>query len=126
MNDLSSALQELLNFLETRGLVPPTRNIFVIEMQADTPRDARGRLQVGRSALRDPTEYEARFESLMLAGLSWLNLSCIGVAEGRLIVTVETPRSASGVSARTSVNYSGPSRAALEYGWDASAVLAIQ
>lgn len=126
MSNLSSALQELLNFLEKRDLVPPMRNMFVIEVQADTPRDERGRLLIGRRTLRDPHEFEARFESLMSAGFPWLNLSCIGMAEGRLIVTVETPRSSSGLSARTSVNYSGPSRAVLEQGWDASRVLTVR
>jgi hypothetical protein len=62
----------------------------------------------------------------MSSGLPWLNVSCIGVVNDKLIVTIELAHASSDVSNRTSVNYSGPPKVVLEHGWDAAQVLAIQ
>lgn len=126
MSSLSDALQGLLEFLKKQGTPPPTLEMSVVEVSAGTETDERGRLRIERSELRDPSDYETRFEALIKSGLPWLNVSCIGVSDSKLIVTVELPRVSSDVSARTSVNYSGPSKAVLEHGWDAAQVLALQ
>jgi hypothetical protein len=126
MSSFPNAIQGLLEFLKQQGIAPPTRELAVVEVGPDTPSDEHGRLLVGRSALRDPSDYEARFEALMQSGLAWLNVSCIGVASGKLIVTIELPRASSATSARTSVNYSGPSKLVLDHGWDAAQVLVLK
>ena len=126
MSSFANAIQGLLEFLKKQGSAPSMRQLLVVEVRTDTPTDERGRLLIGRNELRDPSDYEARFEALMKSGLSWLNLSCVGIADGKLIVTIELPRASSETSTRTSVNYSGPSRVVLDHGWDAGQVLVLR
>lgn len=125
MSALRDSLGGLFAFLTNQGLVPPTREVWLVEIRSDVEVDERGRLRVRRADFRDPDAYEERFEELLAAGLPWINVSCCGLDGGRLVVVVETPRSAGGPPSRTSVNYSGPTKAALERGWDVSEVLAI-
>jgi hypothetical protein len=126
MTSFATAVEGLLEFLKKHGSDPPTRELLVVEVRPDAPTDERGRLLVGRNELRDPSDYEGRFESLMKSGLPWLNVSCVGIANGKLIVAIELPRTSPGVSTRTSVNYSGPSRVVLDNGWDAARVLVLR
>jgi hypothetical protein len=69
-----------------------------------------------RNAMHSVTDYEARFETLLVTGYSWLNLSALGVFDGELLVCVELPRDSVGAYGRTSVNLSGPPGQV----WDAS------
>ena len=78
---------------------------------------------IPRSALKTVESYATRFERLLAAGYSWINLSALGVLDGHLLVCVELPREPVGIPAgRTSINLSGPpldaqTRACI---WDAS------
>lgn len=125
MSALRHSLDGLFAFLTNQGLVPPTRQVWLVEIPSDVGVDERGRLRVRRADFRDPDAYEDRFDELVAAGFPWINVSCCGLDGDRLVVVVETPRTAGRPPARTSVNYSGPARAALERGWDVREALAI-
>lgn len=111
---LQDALARLFAFLEDDVLKAHTKNVWLAEAVVDE----RGRLRVRRSDLRRPDEYEARFEALLAAGLPWINMSCCGLDGDRLIVLVETPNAREHRSPRTAFNYSGPTRAVRDRGWD--------
>lgn len=122
MSALQGALEGLFRFLAQQGLVPPSREVWLVEVGSGADVDERGRPQVRRADFRDPRAYEPRFEALLAAGLPWLNVSCYGLDGNRLVVVVETPR-ASGASAVTPVNYSGPTTQALARGLNISDVV---
>lgn len=126
MSKFAEAVEGLLDFLEKVGSIPPTKAVSVLEVRPDTPIDKQGRLIVRRNELREPSEYEERFEALMRSGLSWVNVGCIGIADDMLVVTVELPPSSVVSPGRTSVNYSGPSRVVLDNEWDATQVLVLR
>jgi hypothetical protein len=126
MSDLSNVLQDLLDFLGRRGLAPPTRDIRLIEIGLDTPNDKGGRPRVKRSALLQPSEYEHRFSELMGSGLPWINVSCYGVDDDKLIVGIEAAKPTAKATLRTSVNYAGPSAAVLAHAWSVDESLAIE
>jgi hypothetical protein len=68
---------------------------------------------IGSNVLVTPAEFAPHFETLLLAGYSWINLSAYGVFRNDLIIGIELPRETAGVPAGlTSVNYSGPSLSA--------------
>lgn len=96
---------------------PPAKGISILEVDLGA---AWGPAK--RSDLRTPELYEARFESLITSGLPWINLSCYGLDGDMMIVAVELPRQLPDGSTQTSVNFSGPSRAALKLNWSAAAV----
>ena len=96
-----------------------------MEVRSNAEVDERGRLRIQHTDLLPLEAFEARFEALMSAGLPWINVSCCGLDRGRLVFLVETPQEARPLSSRTSVNYSGPTNAARERGWDVGEVLAI-
>jgi len=125
MSELSNTLVALLDFLRERGLSPPVQTIRVVEIGPDTPIDPRGRYRIQPADLREPHDYEERFDTLMKSGLPWINASCYGVHDDRLIVAFELPRRTSRVTARTSLNYSGPQNSVLDDGWSVEHVLAI-
>ena len=126
MGSLSDALQGLFEFLKKQGEAPPTREVCVLEIGADRSVDQLGRFLVRADELREPGGYEARFEVLMKSGLPWINVSCVGVIGGKLVVGIEFPRASSDSSARTSLNYSGPVKAVLDQNWNADPVLVLQ
>lgn len=127
MSALKRALDGLFLFLEKAGQTPPVQEVRLLEIGPGVGFDERGRLRVRRDDYRDLEGYKDRFEELLAAGLPWINVSCYGVDDYKLIVAVEVPGSGgSGLARRTSVNYSGPTRAAIEHGWDASMALAIE
>lgn len=58
--------------------------------------------------LLTPSQYESKFISLLNGGYSWLNLSAVGISEGKLIICVEKPAHSSGLkSEQVSINFSG-------------------
>jgi hypothetical protein len=126
MSSLSDALQGLFDFLKKQVGAPPTREVCVLEIGADTNVDQLGRFLIRPSELREPGGYETRFEVLMKSGLPWINVSCVGVIGGKLVVGIEFPRPSSESSARTSLNYSGPVKAVLDENWNADPVLVLQ
>lgn len=111
----AEALETLFDSLERLTL--PARRALVVELGLEPG-------SVRREEFREPADYEARFQELLAAGFPWINVSCYGLYEGRLLVVVELPREATG-AARTSVNYSGPMRVVLEHDWDVSHALTI-
>ncbi|MBL8717329.1 MAG: hypothetical protein JNL79_15185 [Myxococcales bacterium] len=125
MSALKRALEGLFVFLEDAGQTPPVREVRLLEIGPGVGLDERGRLRVRRDDCRDPEDYSNRFEEVLAAGFPWINVSCYGVDGGKLIVVVEVPRGG-GRAIRTSVNYSGPIRATIEHGWDATIALAIE
>lgn len=125
MSALRDSLDGLFVFLTNQGVVPPTRDAWLVEIPSDVEADERGRPRIPRADFRSPDAYEQRFDELMAAGVPWINLSCWGLDGDRLVVAVETPRSARRSPTRTSVNYCGPTRVVLENGWDVGKVLSI-
>lgn len=127
MSALHGALDELFLFLGKAGQTPPVREVRVLEVDPYADLDERGRLRVRRDQFREPQAYEGRFDDLLASGLPWINISCCGVDGELLIVAVEAPRAQRTKSSRrTSINYSGPTKAAIEAGWDVSVSLAIE
>ncbi len=79
-----------------------------------------------RADYRAPTDYEARFQELLVSGIPWINVSCYGMDDRKLVVAVEIPGNSCRQANRTSINYSGPPRAVSDHGWDAKEALAIE
>jgi hypothetical protein len=142
MSALSIHLDRLLRWLESTELQPPSREVRIIEVNADGFNRSDGKDHVRKDELRTPLEYENRFDELLQTGYRWLNLSCYGVYEGLLIVAVEVPSATvaqmtpSGWSPEgkprtlhpgcaTSVNLSGPARIVLEHEWRVDSILTI-
>lgn len=125
MSALRGSLDGLFAFLANQGLVPPTAEVWLVEIRSDVEVDERGRPRVRRADFRHSDAYEDRFDELVAAGFPWINVGCCGLDGDRLVVVVETPRTAVRSPSRTSVNYSGPTTAALKRGWDVNEVLAI-
>jgi len=68
-----------------------------------------GGWEAASEALVAPKDYEERYQDLLQAGYSWINLSLYGLYEGTLVVGIELPSEARGVPpGRTSINFSGP------------------
>jgi hypothetical protein len=80
---------------------------------------------VKRDALLLPELFEGRFDELLSAKRRWVNLNCVGVDGDSLIVSVE-PGAPAETTGPTSVNYSGPTAAAVQNDWRASASLLIE
>lgn len=125
MTALEAALGELFVFLRNAGLSLPRRDVWLVELEPNMGIDERDRARVRRSDYRDPAGYNSRFDELLAAGLPWINLSCYGVDGDRLLVVIEVPSNSVERVARTSVNFSGPTKAVMDRGWDVSEVLAI-
>jgi hypothetical protein len=121
---LSRHLQCLLEFLSERGLQPPAEQILIVEITNARATDA-GRPRIARQELLRPESFEAKFDELLSTGRRWVNLSCVGVDGDFLVVSVEAgPRDSA--AGPTSVNYSGPTAAALQHGWHVSKSLLIE
>ena len=126
MSMLSSALEGLVAFLVATGNPPPTRCFRIIEIRPDAPTDHRGRIRVRRTDFVEPTLYEPRFDMLLEAGLSWINVSCYGLDGENLVVGIEIPNPRPILVTPTPVNYCGPSRAVLDNEWRVDEVLSIE
>jgi hypothetical protein len=126
MSTFGDALTALFVFLEQAGQIPPTRNVWVLEVDSATRVDDHGRLQVRQADFRVPADYETRFQELLSAGLPWINVGCYGVTGNKLVVVVEVPGNTSGQAKQASINYSGPTKVVSDHGWDATEVLAIE
>ena len=125
MNSFSDALNALFKFLDEEGQPPPTREVCVIEIPVDARMDERGRVRIARTDFRDPADYESRFEMLIKSGLPWVNISCYGVLDGKLVVAIEPSRAPASLTTRTSLNYSGPVTAARQQDWSVDPVLVV-
>ena len=95
-------------------------------MQAHSAAGSDGAAHIRQTDFRDPSDYATRFDELLQAGYPWLNMSCYGIHDGRLIVAIEIPSPRPlHPGCATSVNLSGPSRTVLDSGWRTDAVLTI-
>ncbi len=128
MSALLDSLQYLFQFLEKGGNPSPSLDVLLIEIGHDTATDDRGRLRIRRDALRKPSDYESRFEELLHSGMPWLNVSCYGVYEGFLIVSIEIPQGIpeNARADRLSINYSGPPLTVIQHGWDVTEIAVIE
>jgi len=117
MSALANELQRFLVFLGNQGQQPPTRRLRIVEVPRPASLDQLGRIRLLRDEIREPADYETRFDELLKAGLPWLNMTCFGVEDGSLIVGIELPAPASKKSLRTSVNFSGADAKLLGNGW---------
>lgn len=121
---LTAALAELFRFLAERGHVVPRLQLAVVELSPQELLPS-GQYAVKRGALQTVEEYGERFEKLQRAGFPWLNMTCVGVADERLVVGVELPSTPTGAP-KPSINYSGPENRVLNAGWSAAAVLRVE
>jgi hypothetical protein len=121
---LTAAIEELFRFLDDRGHVVPGLQVALVELSAQGLLPT-GQYAVKPGALQTVEEYAERFAALQRAGFAWLNVTCLGVANQRLIVGVELPSTRTG-AARPSINYSGPENRVLKAGWSAAGVLRVE
>jgi hypothetical protein len=106
MSALTEHLERHQEFLRSYPGVPNWKAVLIIEA-ADITYGIIDKIP--RKALRTVASYEPKFEAMLGAGYSWINLSAIAVVSDELIVSIELPREAVGVPVgRTSVNHSGP------------------
>lgn len=110
---LHEALHRLKEWLACRDDFPGWREVRIIEIGRGTRDERVGEgpyiWRVGEDAVSTPATSAARFEELMSAGYSWINLSCYGILDGVAVIAVELPCSAAGTpKGKTSVNISGP------------------
>ncbi len=126
MTALANELQRLLDFLRKQGHQLPTTRLRIVEVPHNFPVDTEGRIRVHYGDLREPQDYEARFEELLAAGFPWLNVSCYGVLDQALVIAIEVPAPPLRPATRTSLNFSGPIAKVLNHGWSADQVLAIE
>ncbi|MBU1219478.1 hypothetical protein KKF34_01680 [Myxococcota bacterium] len=124
MNSINLALKKLLEYLLELQIYPPTQNVSIVEISGEF--DKNGRLSVGRDMLLDPDVYEARFEEIMRIGYAWINISCYGLYEDKLVVGIELPESMPQNPVKTSINYSGPPNIVLEHKWNVEKILEVK
>jgi hypothetical protein len=116
MTALSYHLDRLFRWLESIGLQPPSRDVRIVEINQSDYNIGDDTHHIHHDQLRKPSEYEGRFDELLAAGYSWINLSCCGVHNGLLVVTIELPsldeddEDSLRPGWNTSVNLSGPRR----------------
>ena len=114
---------ELASLLSSTKLPAPPREIRVIEvLPGDYGED--GYLRVPRARLLSNDAFSARFDELLRAGYSWINLNYLGMHEGAAVVAVEVPRHPTGAP-KPSINYSGPPRVVNESMGEAATVLRV-
>ena len=126
MSELSDSLQGLFDFLEGRGLSPPSRNVRIAEIGRGAAFDEQGRLRVRRHELREASEYKGRFQELTGMNLPWINMNCYGVFNDLLIIVIETSTTSAESLSRTSINYSGPAIEILQHDWRVGELLTIE
>jgi hypothetical protein len=103
---LAHHLRELEAFLRRHGDAPEWTGILIVE---DGEITYGPRTRIPRSSLQTPNNFASRFDELVARGYGWINLVGNGVVEGKLIVSLETPRQSSDLPAsQVPVIVSGP------------------
>jgi len=131
MSALSYHLDRLVKWLASIGLQPPSQDVRIVEVGLNNYNLGDGTYHLQKGDLRKQVDYEVRFNELLAAGYSWINLSCYGVHHGVMIVAVELPafddrdQHPLTPGCNTSVNLSGPQRDVLDRGWSVDSVLTI-
>ena len=110
---LHDALHRLKDWLSRSDDFPGWREERIIEIGRGARYQRAGdrpyAWRVDAAAVSTPATYAPRFDELLRAGYSWINLSCYGILDGVAVIAVELPRSVAGVpNGKTSVNVSGP------------------
>ena len=124
MSALDTHIEQLFGWLKGIGIQPPSKDVLIVEVNDVNQSD--GTVHVRQTDFRRPSDYAIRFDELLQAGYPWLNLSCYGIQDGRLIVAVEVPSPRPLCpGCATSVNLSGPSRIVLDSDWRTDSVLTI-
>lgn len=109
----------LRSLLSQFGQGSSVNDVVVVELHSRSFDEA-GIALVSSRDLVSAADYERRFEQLLSTGYGWINLSYYGLLDGRPLVMIELPWSASGAT-ETFVNYSGPSKRVRDAGGDARA-----
>ncbi len=91
MSALASHLDRLFQQFDSYGLPPLSREVRIVEISQITRVSPDGTYHVRRNQLLKPLEYESRFDELLAAGYTWLNMSPCGIHDGSLIVMIEVP-----------------------------------
>jgi hypothetical protein len=141
MSALSDHLDRLVQLLESIGLHRPSLDVRIFEHQHGDFNETDGRYHIRPERLRTVPQYEKRFDELLRVGYTWLNMSCYGVHDNRLLIVAIAPPSStvprmtsSGWSEEprtlhpgciTSVNLSGPPNLVRDKGWDVGAWVAF-
>jgi hypothetical protein len=122
-NELNPALMDFLDqlrrfesFLSDLPSAPTWTHVLVAESSMlRYVGGPDGGVEVTRSGLRTREEFAPRFTELLHWQRAWINLTCLGVVDNTLYVSIETssqgPREASEPPTppdRISVNFSGP------------------
>lgn len=108
---LADHLRELFAFCERVASPLPVWNaVSLLDTKDPGVHYDRGWV-VEQRALATVAQFSSRWDALLVAGYSWVNLSAYGIFRNVLIVGVEFPSERVGVPpGLTSVNYSGPAR----------------
>jgi hypothetical protein len=131
MSALFYHLDRLLDWLTTVECQPPAQDVRIVEVGLNNYNHADGTYHIREGDLRTPADYEVRFNELLAAGYSWINLSCYGIHRSFLIVAIELPAVDDGdenalvPGCNTSVNLSGPRQDVRDRGWSVDTVLTI-
>jgi len=64
--------------------------------------------KINRNDLYDHDSFNLRFKEIVTSGYTWVNLSIVGVLEGKLLISLEDTSSSIVEGCSTSVNLSGP------------------
>jgi hypothetical protein len=117
MNDLEKHLNQLISLVKGWGAPSWSRVLFVEDTSI-----AHGMPSlIPRKSLISVADYEARFDSHLDAGHSWINLNAGGILDDALLVIIELPRYKNNVPRdKVSVNYSGAAMVNGKPHWDAS------
>jgi hypothetical protein len=89
MSALATHLERLVGWLEGIGLKPHAKDVLIVEVSHLNQSD--GTAHVRQTDFHEPSDYAMRFDELLQAGYPWLNMSCYGIHDGRLIVAIEIP-----------------------------------
>jgi ketosteroid isomerase-like protein len=112
VRSLADHVEELVRFCQRIASPVPafSTKLFLDTSDPHVRYDRRWIVEPG--SLLTAAEFAPRFNEMLTAGYSWVNLSAHGVFREALIVGVELPRETTGVPVGlTAVNYSGPPNA---------------
>jgi len=83
--------------------------------------------QINRGNLYEPDFFITRFDEVVASGHSWVNLSFVGVLEGKLLISLEDVSSSIIEGCSTSVNLSGPlNLIRSRHGWNLDNITIIE
>lgn len=118
MNDLEKHFHRLITFMAEWGAPSSWSRVLFVE---DTSISHEMPSLIPRTALIPIEDYAARFNSLLDAGHSWINMSAAGILDDALLVIIELPSYKNNVPRdQVSVNFSGVALVNGKSEWNAS------